>query len=143
MRQIQWIKGGTGIGRSGAEGGEVLEGWGGGGEVKRMQMGGTSREPVSATFCVTEWWSNDQQLAPAHVFTLTQGQAVTETDSRKQAVQSSFFFFRVVSKTLTLVVHTGLFGRFHGPPNSGVDYGIFYMRMWSFSMRVRTGNFGL
>ena len=31
MRQIQWIKGGTGIGRSGAEGGEVLEGGGGGG----------------------------------------------------------------------------------------------------------------
>ena len=32
MRQIQWIKGGTGIGKSGAEGGEVLRGWGGGGE---------------------------------------------------------------------------------------------------------------
>ena len=32
MRQIQWIKGGTGIGRSGAEGGEVLEGGGGGSE---------------------------------------------------------------------------------------------------------------
>ena len=29
MRQIQWIKGGTGIGRSGAEGGEVLEDGGG------------------------------------------------------------------------------------------------------------------
>ena len=59
-----------------------------------------------------------------------QGQAVTETViAETSSPVFFFFFFRVVSKTLTLIAHTGLFGRFHGPPNFGVDYMIFYMRM--------------
>ena len=45
-----------------------------------------------------------------------------------------FFFFRVVfnfsiMKTLTLLVHAGLFGCFHSPPNSEMDCRIFNVRM--------------
>ena len=35
-------------------------------------------------------------------------------------------------KTVTLLVHAGLFSRFHNPPNSDIDYRIFNMHMWSF-----------
>ena len=44
------------------------------------------------------------------------------------------FFFCIVSnvsvlKTLTLLVHAGLFWCFHNPPNCDIDYRIFNMRM--------------
>ena len=43
----------------------------------------------------------------------------------------------------TLVVHDGLFWCLHNPPNSYLDYRIFNVRMWSFCMRIHTGDLGL
>ena len=56
-----------------------------------------------------------------------------------------FFFFCIVSnfnmmKTLTLLVHAGLFCCFHSPPNSDMDYRIFNLLMWSFCMHIHMGN---
>ena len=56
-----------------------------------------------------------------------------------------FFFFRIVSnfnmmKTLTLLVHAGLFCCFHSPLNSVMDYRVFNVHMWSFCMHIYTHN---
>ena len=45
-----------------------------------------------------------------------------------------------ILKTVTLLVHAGLFWCFHSPPNSDMDYRIFNMCMWSFCMRIHTGD---
>ena len=39
-------------------------------------------------------------------------------------------------------VHAGLFECFHNPPNLDVDYRIVNVRMWSFCMRMHTGDLG-
>ena len=63
--------------------------------------------------------------------------------------QTVIVYFRIVSnfsslKSMTLLVHAGLFWCFHrNPPNSDVDYRIFDVRMWSFCMRMHTGDLGL
>ena len=48
-----------------------------------------------------------------------------------------------VIKTLTLLVHAGIFWRFHNPKNSDMDYMIFILSMWSFYMHRHTGNLDL
>ena len=59
-----------------------------------------------------------------------------------------FFFFLIVSifnmtKTLALLVHPGLFWCFHSPLNCDTDYRIFNVCMWSFCMRIHTGDHSL
>ena len=50
----------------------------------------------------------------------------------------------IIMKTLTLLVHAGLFGCFHNPPNSDMDYRILKVDMWSFfGMRTHTVDLGL
>ena len=63
----------------------------------------------------------------------------------------NFFCFRIVSsfnilKTLTPLVNAGLFGCFHNPSNTDMNYRTFNMRMCSFCMRIytrRTSVYGL
>ena len=48
----------------------------------------------------------------------------------------------IMMKTLTLLVHAGLFCFFRNPPNPDMDYRIINVRKWSFCMRMHTGDLG-
>ena len=59
-----------------------------------------------------------------------------------------FFFFCIVSnfnmmKTLTPLVHAGLFCCVHSPLNSDMGYRIFNLLMWSLCMHIHTGDLSL
>ena len=70
-----------------------------------------------------------------------------ENDSLRPGI---FYFLliivsnRNIMKTLTPLVHDGLFGCFHNPPKSGMDCRIFNVCMWSFlhAYCIHTGDLG-
>ena len=59
-----------------------------------------------------------------------------------------YFFFRILSnfnimKTMTLLVHAGLFWCCHNSPNSDMGYRIFDMHVRSFCVSIDTGDYSL
>ena len=124
--------------------------WGGGGVAQGKGTGGVGP--------VVDAWSWSYRVCGLHGLCQVIGHVIITTSPTifpfvycctptVAKLQEMFFYFlfRIVLAVwrLTFLVQAGLIRVFYNPPNSDMDCRSCNVRMWSFCMRIHTGDLGL